>query len=135
MRTQLQHAARDAGFTLVEIMVVVVILGLLATLVVQNVIPIGDTARETKALTDVMSIGDAVRLYRTQNGRLPTMRDLVTPDARGRVAIEDLSQDPWGNDYVVREGVPPRTFEVRSAGPDGELDTADDISTVRDGGS
>ena len=61
----------EAGFTLVEIMVVIVILGLLATLVARNVIGAADESRLTKAQTDVRIIADGVRSYRAKNGKLP----------------------------------------------------------------
>ncbi|MEZ6036280.1 MAG: type II secretion system protein GspG [Planctomycetota bacterium] len=120
-----------AGFTLIEIMVVVTILGLLATLVVTNVIDRADEARVAKAQTDVATIRDAVRMFRQSEGRLPSIEELTTADERGRVAIEELTPDPWGNDYVVRDGKPPHSFEVVSAGPDGSLDTDDDIRCWR----
>ena len=120
----------EAGFTLVEIMVVVVILGLLATLVVQNVIGAGDTARETKAKADVRAIADAVRRYRTQTGKLPdSLETLATKDERGRSELEELPKDPWDHDYILREGDRPTEFEVISMGPDGSENTEDDISS------
>jgi general secretion pathway protein G len=61
----------EGGFTLVEIMVVIVILGLLATLVARNVIGASEEARETTAATVVRLMADAVRSYRARLGRLP----------------------------------------------------------------
>jgi general secretion pathway protein G len=120
----------EAGFTLVEIMVVVVILGLLATLVVQNVMGASDTAREKKALSDVRTIADAVRMYRVQNGKLPDSLDvLATKDEKGRSGIEELPKDPWDHDYILRQGDRPNEFEVVSMGPDGSENTEDDISS------
>ncbi|HEX6811434.1 MAG TPA: type II secretion system major pseudopilin GspG [Planctomycetota bacterium] len=126
-RTRVRPA--QAGFTLVEIMVVVVILGLLATLVVQNVMGAGDEARETKALADVRTIADAVRLYRSKNGKLPSLEELATKDEKGRSMLEELPKDPWNNDYILREGDRPTEFEVISMGPDGSENTDDDISS------
>ncbi|HZN39939.1 MAG TPA: type II secretion system major pseudopilin GspG [Planctomycetota bacterium] len=126
-RTQVRP---EAGFTLVEIMVVVVILGLLATLVVQNVIGAGDTARETKAKADVRTIADAIRSYRTKNGKFPESLDvLATKDERGRSELEELPKDPWDHEYILREGDRPTEFEVISMGPDGSENTEDDISS------
>jgi general secretion pathway protein G len=120
----------EAGFTLVEIMVVVVILGLLATLVVQNVMGASDTAREKKALSDVRTIADAVRMYRVNNGKLPDSLDvLATKDEKGRSEIEELPKDPWDHDYILRQGDRPNEFEVISIGPDGSENTEDDISS------
>ena len=123
---------RQAGFTLVEIMVVIMIIGLLAGLVVPAVIDRGDTARETAARADVSSIAGAVRLFYTDHGRLPELEELTTLDERDRVYIENLRRDPWDNEYVLRAGDRPRDFEVRSAGIDRTLDTEDDITSRSD---
>ena len=119
----------EAGFTLVEIMVVVVILGLLATLVVQNVMGASDTAREKKAQSDVRSIADAVRMYRVNNGKLPESLDVLTQSDSGRPLLEELPKDPWEHDYMLRQGDRPNEFEVISMGPDGSENTDDDISS------
>ena len=125
-----QIHAVEAGFTLVEIMVVVVILGLLSTLVVQHVINRADEARETKALADVRSLADMVRSYRVKNGKLPGSLDvLATKDARGRSELEYLSKDPWDHDYILRPGDATGEFEVISRGMDGCENTGDDISS------
>jgi len=121
------HAAAT-GFTLVEIMVVVVILGLLATLVVANVIPAGDTAREAKAKSDVCALADMVRSYRVKNGRFPdTLEVLAQKDERGRSELEYLSKDPWDHHYILR--VDGGEFVVLSMGMDGSENTEDDISS------
>lgn len=120
----------EAGFTLVEIMVVIVILGLLATMVARNVIGASDEARETKAKTDIATIAGGVKSYRSKNGKLPdTLEALATKDERGRSELEELPKDPWGNDYILREGDRPADWEVISWGPDGSEGTEDDISS------
>ena len=127
LRAPLRSAA--AGFTLVEIMVVVVILGLLATLVVPAVIGAGDEARETKAKADVRAIAEAVRMYRTKKGKLPeSLEVLAEKDEKGRSELEELPKDPWDHDYVLRPGERTNEFEVISVGPDGTENTEDDIS-------
>src|SRR5262245_25954750 len=120
----------QAGFTLVEIMVVVVILGLLATLVVPAVMGASDEARETKAKTDVRALADAVRMYRVNKGKLPDTLDvLIEKDDKGRSALEELPKDPWDHDYILRPGERSTDFEVISVGPDGTENTEDDISS------
>lgn len=120
----------ETGFTLVEIMVVIVILGLLATLVVQNVVGASDEARATKAQADVKAIAAAVNLYRSKKGRLPeSLQVLAEKDDKGFSYLEELPQDPWGNDYLLVEGNTPREFEVISMGLDGAQNTDDDISS------
>jgi general secretion pathway protein G len=119
----------QAGFTLVEIMVVIVILGLLATLVVQNVAGASDEARETKARTDVKVIADAVRSYYAKKGSMPESLDvLAQKDDRGRSEIEELPLDPWQHAYEMREGNTRHDWEVISLGPDG-VASEDDISS------
>jgi general secretion pathway protein G len=119
----------QAGFTLVEIMVVIVILGLLATLVARNVIGASDEARITKAQTDCATIAGGVTGYRAKHGRLPdSLEVLWTKDDKGRSELEEVGDDPWGNPYVLREGNGPNDWEVISYGPDGSEGTEDDVS-------
>jgi general secretion pathway protein G len=120
----------EAGFTLVEVMVVIVILGILATLVARNVVGASDEARETLARTNAKMIYDAVSSYRAKHGKMPeALATLAEKDDKGRSEIEELPQDPWGNDYMLVEGNTPREFDVVSPGPDGSQGTEDDISS------
>ncbi|MFT7534367.1 MAG: general secretion pathway protein G [Hyphomicrobiaceae bacterium] len=122
--------ATQRGFTLVEIMVVIVILGLLATLVVPNIMGASDEAKETKARTDCKLISGAVRMYYTRNSRLPeTLEELATKDDRGRSELEEMPMDPWNTPYELVSGDTPREFEVVCCGPDTQLGTEDDISS------
>lgn len=120
--------SREDGFTLIEIMVVIVILGLLATIVGKNVIGMSDEAKVTKAQTDVGQIYETAKLFRVKNGKVPTMEDLTTPDAKGQSYIENVGKDPWDNDYMIRE-TDRGMFEVISWGPDRSEGTEDDISS------
>jgi general secretion pathway protein G len=123
-------SSRPAGFTLVEIMVVIVILGLLATLVITNVGDAADRAREETARTNATTIAHAVRAFRAREGRLPGALDaLVQPDAKGRSDLEDLPRDPWGHEFLLRMGDVPPGWEVISLGPDGDEGSGDDISS------
>jgi general secretion pathway protein G len=118
----------QGGFTLIEIMVVIVILGLLATLVVPNVLSMGEDAKKEKARTDVVSIASVAKLYKLNNNKVPTIEDLNTADAKGKTYLENLVKDPWDHDYVIRE-LERGNFEVISFGPDGNEGTEDDISS------
>lgn len=121
----------QAGFTLVEIMVVIVILGLLATMVATNVIGASDEARAKTAHTSARIIHDAIKLYCTTTGKLPdSLEDLVSEDEGTRSYLESLAPDPWGNEFILR-GDTTRNFEVISAGPDGSEGSDDDISSRR----
>ena len=123
--------SREAGFTLVELMVVIVIIGLLATVVMINVLPSQDRAMVEKARADVATLEQAVDTYRLEMLSFPRMTDgleaLVSQPARldrperYRTGgyIRRLPLDPWGNPY--RYVVPGRrgAYDVYSLGADG----------------
>ncbi|BBF70130.1 MAG: type II secretion system protein GspG [Sphingobium sp.] len=122
----------EAGFTLVELMVVIVIIGLLATIVAINVIPATDTARVEKAKADIATIEQALEQYRLDNLTYPAGSDglqaLLNPPAslaqpqryRRGGYIKKLPDDPWGRAYVYT--VPGRkgAFDISSLGADGQ---------------
>jgi len=113
-------------------MVVIVILGLLATLVVPNVLGMSDQAKLTKAQSDVKTIADQVKLYKMKNSKTPTMEELKTPDEKGHAYLDEScdTKDPWDHEYFIRD-LENNRFEVRSLGPDGSEGTDDDISSMR----
>ena len=108
----------ENGFTLVELMVVIVIIGLLATIVAINVIPATDTARVEKAKADISTIEQALEQYRLDNLTYPAASDglqaLLNPPAslaqpqryRRGGYIKKPPADPWGRAYIytVQEG-------------------------------
>ena len=117
------------GFTLLEIMVVVFIVGLLATLVAPRIMGRADEARRTKAIADMKSIEQALNLYRLDTGGYPTteqgLEALVHRPDRPPVPrtwnpngyLERVPTDPWGKAYAyVATG---DRFVLRSYGPDG----------------
>ncbi len=119
----------ESGFTLVELMVVIVIIGLLATIVVINVMPAQDTARVRKAEADIATLEQGVEMYRLNRMNYPTGGEgLQALVAQG--FIKRLPDDPWGNPY--RYALPGRNgqaFDIYSYGADGreggEGDNAD----------
>ena len=108
------HARRARGFTLIEILVVIVILGVLAALIVPDVLERPDEARVTVAKSDIAAIMQALKLYRLDNQRYPTAEQ-GTRRARGEAGAyrrcrptgspaatsRSLPNDPWGRPYVV----------------------------------
>lgn len=117
------------GFTLIELMVVLVIIGMLAALIVPNVLERADEARVTAARTDVNNLMQAVKLYRLDNQRYPTaeqgLQSLVAKPTVGNIPpnwkpyLEKLPNDPWGKAYqYVNPGVKGE-IDVFSFGADG----------------
>lgn len=120
---------RQHGFTLVEIMVVIVILGLLAGLVVPNVLKNTEEARQQTATSDITNLYQTIKLFVAQRSKIPTWEDLTTPDSRGQATLETgIPKDPWQNEYVIRNLEGYNRYEVICKGPDGIEDTEDDLA-------
>jgi general secretion pathway protein G len=125
-------AARTSrGFTLIEIMVVVVILGILAALVAPNVIRRIDDARITKAKQDIRAYETALNLYRMDNFRYPTteqgLEALVKQPTDPNIKnwkqggyIQNLRKDPWGNDYTYISPGSHGDYDLFTLGADGQ---------------
>lgn len=122
----------EHGFTLVELMVVIVILGLLATIVALNVLPSGDRARSEKAKADIATIEDGLELYKLQNLNYPSTADglqaLIAPPAtltdpsryqKGGY-IKKLPKDPWGRDYLYASPGTHGAVDIWTLGADGK---------------
>ncbi len=124
-----------SGFTLIEIMVVVVILGILATFLVPKIINRPDEARITKVRNDIKAIESALKLYKIDNGFYPTteqglMALIEEPDIEpiprnwkkgGYLNSEEPPKDAWGNEYIYRSpGSEERDYEIISYGADGK---------------
>lgn len=120
----------SAGFTLIEIMVVVFILGLLVTMVAPKIMGRTDEAKRTKAAADLRAIQQALNLYKLDNGRYPTteqgLQSLVIKPQVGIVParwnpegyIEKVQRDPWGNEYLYLSNGD--RYTLKSFGADGE---------------
>lgn len=125
--SQTGHAGTHArsGFSLAELMVVIVILGLLATLVVPNVMKQLFRANRETAKSDIASIAQAVTNYQVEHaGKSPErIEDLITPDESGHAYLSNYAsapKDPWKNEYVYQPPQSGQPFNVLSYGADGQ---------------
>jgi len=121
-----------AGFTLIEIMVVIVILGVLAALIVPRVLERPDEARAVAAKSDIAAVMQALKLYRLDNQRYPTteqgLRALVAkpeqppapPNWKPNGYLERLPKDPWGRPYQYLSPGLKGEVDVYSLGADGQ---------------
>lgn len=143
LKTALKKALKkDDGFSLIELMVVIVIMGLLTTVVVVNVMPSQDRASVEKARADIMELQKALEMYRLDTARYPSTNEgleVLTKPAPGALRSEPyikvLPQDPWGNDYQYLIPGSHGTYDIFSFGADGRLggvDLAKDIGNWKD---
>ena len=116
------------GFTLVELMVVVVILGTLIALVGPNVWRALFESNYQAARTQMKSFGNAIQQYKMSNKKLPdSLEDLTQTDGPNPYPyMERIPLDPWDNEYEYRV-IDRNTYEIRSMGEDGLPDTDDDV--------
>jgi general secretion pathway protein G len=128
-----QHKARRlrAGFTLVEVLVVMIILAILAAVVVPRVVGRTEDARRGRAVSDVESFGTALDLYKADNGEYPTTEEGLkalrqapasAKNWNGPYLKKALPPDPWGNDYIYTAPGEhnPDSYDLMSLGADGQ---------------
>lgn len=128
----------SAGFTLIEVMVVIVILGILAALVVPRIMDQPDKARITKAQADIRGMESALKMYKLDNFQYPTtdqglqalaLKPESSPEPKNWKQggyIDRLRDDPWGNPYQFLSPGSRGEIDIYSLGPDGRP-SEDDI--------
>ncbi len=129
MRSTIKSLRKSRGFTLIELMVVLVIIGVLAALIVPNMLDRADDARVTAARTDVNNLMQALKLYKLDNLRYPSgeqgLQALVVKPTIGvippnwRPYLDKLPADPWGHPYQFANPGLKGEIDVYSFGADG----------------
>jgi len=131
-QTAHQIVRNQRGFTLIEILVVVLILGILAGIVVPRLLDKPEEARRTKAAVQIRGLEEALSLFKLDNGFYPSteqgLQALVEKPTSGRIPprwrtggyIKKIPKDPWGNDYVYLSPGIHGDFDIISYGPDGQ---------------
>ena len=133
------NKANVKGFTLLEVMVVIVILGILASMVVPNLMGSQERANVQKAISDVTALETSLSLYKMDNYDHPSTEqglDALVTESDVEPAprrfpeggyVKRLPNDPWGNEYILLNPGENSSMDVFSVGPDGEAGTEDDI--------
>jgi general secretion pathway protein G len=119
---------KNSGFTLIELILVVVIIGILAGAVVPVFTGRSQQARINRAKSDISQYLMFIGQYEIDNGRYPQkLEDLVSGKRR---YLRELNKDPWGSPYYYKppSGALTDDFDVFSAGPDGQPGTEDDVT-------
>ncbi len=124
-----KRSLQRTGFTLIELMIVVVILSLLATVIMPRILNRTDQAKRVKAKVDIRNLQSALALFKTDTGRFPTTSEglgaLVsnpgTPGYNSDAYLDKVTPDPWGNSYkYICPGLHHKDYDLESYGKDGE---------------
>lgn len=131
-KKSLRRSATRSAFTLLELMLVLAILVVLVGVVSVNIFGTQDTANSQLTERQLVSLKDSIKMYRLQVNKMPqSLDDLVNGPSDAskkgtwRPIIEEIPKDAWGNDITFT--VSGNTFELRSAGADGQTNSDDDV--------
>lgn len=134
-----RYRNHSVGFTLIELMIVIVILSLLATMVMPKILHRPEQARRTKAAVDIRNIETALGLFKNDTGRFPSTTEglqvlVSNPGINGYHAegyLDAVPNDPWGRPYIYlcpsRNG---RDYDLESYGKDGEDGGSDENADI-----
>lgn len=137
----MKNRKSQQGFTLIEIMVVLLIIGMMAALVAPQILGQSEEAALKKAAVDIQQLESALEMYKLRNTNFPTTEQgldalvnepTIDPIPRNFPPggfVKRLPQDPWGNEYGLISPGELGAIDIYSTGPDGEPGTDDDIGT------
>ena len=137
MRKNIRYTHKHTGFTLIEVIVVLVILGILASIVVPKVVSRTDQAQVVKAKQDLRAMESALQMYRVDNFSYPSTdqgldalssKPTTGPEAKNWQPggyIKKVPKDPWGNEYQYLSPGEKSDFDIYSLGPDQRPGTDD----------
>ncbi len=117
---------KQAGFTLIEIMIVVVIIGILSSIILPKIIDKPNEARVQKARSDIQTISSVLDLYKLDKFNYPTTDEGISVLV-GQY-LKKPPKDPWGNDYYYLSPGEHSDFDLYSSGVDKKLGGGDDIN-------
>jgi len=135
LRNRLSQMAPPTGFTLIELMIVIIILGILATIIVPRFMGREEEAKHTVAIVQIKNIEAALKLFKLDNGFYPSteqgLEALVVKPTIGQIPKNwreggylekgKVPKDPWGNPYIyISPGVHLKEYDLESYGRDGE---------------
>lgn len=117
---------KNKGFTLLEILIVVAIIGLIASLIVPNIIGRYEKSKEEIAKAQIEMLSSAIEAFKLDVGRYPNSLDELInssePNWRGPyLAKKQIPKDPWGRDYQYKYPGEHGNYDLYSLGPDGQL--------------
>lgn len=125
-RHYVSNIGKQSGFTLIEIMVVVVIIGMLATMILPRVLGRLDQSQQVAAKADINQLSTALKFFKLDHAKFPASSDGLeallsgSRDGRGYLEGDSLPKDPWGNDYLYQYPGQHLEFDIWSLGADGQ---------------
>jgi general secretion pathway protein G len=117
-----RRSPRNAGFSLIELMVVIIIIGIIGSFAAVNLLGKTDEAKVAQAINDINVLANVIEQYYLEKNVLPDSLDEVASKIRG----ESVPLDPWGNDYIY-EKKSRRKFDIICLGADGEEGGEQDV--------
>ena len=139
MRRENKRYLYNAGFTLIELMIVIVILGMLTTIIMPKILDRPEQARRMKAKVDIRSIESALALFKTDTGRFPTTSEglevlVSNPGIDGYHSdgyLDKVPSDHWGGKYIyMSPGANSREYDLKSYDKDGEDGGTEDDADI-----